>query len=307
MINDLSAPAPSAGVDPHLTAEPSDYAALLKPRVMSLSVFTALVGMVAAPGQIGNWGLAILSMIAIALGAGASAALNMWWDADIDGRMSRTAKRPIPQGKVPAAEAFGLGIVLSALSVWLLALSGGYLAAMLLAVTIGFYVLVYSMLLKRRTPQNIVIGGAAGALPPVVGYAAVTGQASLEAWALFGLIFLWTPPHFWALSLLKKADYEAAGIPMLPNVAGDEATHRQIVLYTVILVALAPALALLPIAGLFYVGASIILGAEFLRRALLLKKEPTTRLAGGLFAYSIFYLFAVFLVILMEHWVGLHG
>ncbi|MEM1410069.1 MAG: UbiA family prenyltransferase, partial [Pseudomonadota bacterium] len=175
------------------------------------------------------------------------------------------------------------------------------------AVTIGFYVLVYSMLLKRRTPQNIVIGGAAGALPPVVGYAAVTGQASLEAWALFGLIFLWTPPHFWALSLLKKADYEAAGIPMLPNVAGDEATHRQIVLYTVILVAMAPALALLPIAGLFYVGASIILGAEFLRRALLLKKEPTTRLAGGLFAYSIFYLFALFLVILMEHWVGLHG
>ena len=172
---------------------------------------------------------------------------------------------------------------------------------------IVFFAVFYSMWLKRSTPQNIVIGGAAGAFPPVVAWAAVTGEVALAPILMFLVIFLWTPPHFWALSLLKKADYEAAGIPMLPNVAGDEATHRQIVLYTVILVAAAPALALLPIAGLVYVGASIILGAEFLRRALFLKKEPTTRLAGGLFAYSIFYLFALFLVILMEHWVGLHG
>ncbi|MEM9840095.1 MAG: heme o synthase [Pseudomonadota bacterium] len=291
----------------HLTAEPKDYAALLKPRVMSLSIFTALAGMVAAPGPVANWGLAILSMIAIALGAGASAALNMWWDSDIDSRMSRTAKRPIPQGKVPPAEAFALGIVLSALSVWLLALSGGYLAALFLAVTIGFYVVVYSMFLKRRTPQNIVIGGAAGALPPVVGYAAITGTAPLEAWALFTVIFLWTPPHFWALSLLKKADYEAAGIPMLPNVAGDDAARDQIFIYSIILVVATPFLALFPLAGWPFAIASIVLGAEFLRKAWLLKKNADNQSAGKMFAFSIFYLFALFLVLPIEHWAGLHG
>ncbi len=294
-------------IPPHLTATPRDYAALLKPRVMSLSIFTALAGMVAAPGPVPSWGLAILSIIAIALGAGASAALNMWWDSDIDGRMGRTAQRPVPSGKVPAAEAFGLGIVLSALSVWLLALSGGYLAAALLAVTIGFYVVVYSMLLKRRTPQNIVIGGAAGALPPVVGYAAVTGSAPLEAWALFALIFFWTPPHFWALSLLKKGDYEAAGIPMLPNVRGDAETRRQIFIYSVILVALAPLLVFAPLAGWLYGLASLILGAEFLRRAHLLRAADDNAKAGSLFGFSILYLFLLFLALLVEHWTGMHG
>ncbi|MEE4210183.1 MAG: heme o synthase [Parvularcula sp.] len=294
-------------IPPHLTALPRDYAALLKPRVMSLSIFTALAGMVAAPGPVPNWGLAVLSTIAIALGAGASAALNMWWDADIDARMTRTIGRPIPQGKVPPAEAFGLGIVLSALSVWLLALSGGYLAAGLLAVTIAFYVIVYSMLLKRRTPQNIVIGGAAGALPPVVGYAAVTGSAPWEAWALFALIFFWTPPHFWALSLLKKGDYEAAGVPMLPNVRGDEETRRQIFIYSVILVVGAPFLALAPLASWPYAAAAIVLGAEFLRRAYKLKAAANNAKAGSLFGFSILYLFVLFLVILLEHWVGLHG
>ncbi|MCQ8184220.1 heme o synthase [Parvularcula maris] len=291
----------------HLTASARDYASLLKPRVMSLSIFTAMVGMVVAPGPVPSWGLAVLSVIAIALGAGASAALNMWWDSDIDGRMARTAARPIPTGKVPAAEAFGLGIVLSALSVWLLALSGGYLAAGLLAVTIGFYVVVYSMLLKRRTPQNIVIGGAAGALPPVVGYAAVTGAAPLEAWLLFALIFIWTPPHFWALSLLKKGDYEAAGIPMLPNVKGDAVTREEIFRYSVALVVLAPMLAVAPLAGWLYAAAAIILGAEFLRRAYLLRRSPDNTGAGGLFGFSIFYLFALFLVLLIEHWAGFHG
>ena len=303
----MNQPAPIGAAPAHLTAEPADYFALLKPRVMSLSIFTALAGMVAAPGAVSNWGLATLSMIAIALGAGASAALNMWWDADIDGRMSRTSARPIPQGRVPAAEAFAMGIVLSALSVWLLALSGGYLAAAFLAVTIGFYVVVYSMILKRRTPQNIVIGGAAGALPPVVGYAAVTGTAPLEAWALFGLIFLWTPPHFWALSLLKKADYEAAGIPMLPNVAGDAATYDQIVVYTAILVATAPCLALLPIAGWPYVITAVVLGAGFMRRAVILRRNGDRQSAGKLFGYSIFYLFVLFLALLIEHWAGLHA
>ncbi|GGY53059.1 heme o synthase [Parvularcula lutaonensis] len=294
-------------VPSHLTAQPSDYAALLKPRVMSLSIFTALVGMVVAQGPVPNWGLAILSTIAIALGAGASAALNMWWDSDIDGLMSRTSKRPIPAGKVPAAEAFGLGIVLSALSVWLLALSGGYLAAGLLAITIGFYVVVYSMFLKRRTPQNIVIGGAAGALPPVVGYAAVTGSAPLEAWLLFGLIFLWTPPHFWALSLLKKADYEAAGVPMMPNVKGDAVTREEIWRYSIILVVCAPFIALVPLAGWLYAATSIVLGVEFLRQAWNLRQKADTKSAGRLFGFSILYLFALFLALLIEHWVGIHG
>lgn len=292
---------------PHLTALPSDYAALLKPRVMSLSIFTALVGMVAAPGAITNWGLAILSVVAIALGAGASAALNMWWDSDIDGRMARTAGRPIPTGKVPAAEAFALGIVLSALSVWLLALSGGYLAALLLAVTIGFYVVVYSMLLKRRTPQNIVIGGAAGALPPVVGYAAVTGSAPFEAWLLFALIFIWTPPHFWALGLIKRDDYAAAGIPMMPNVKGDAHTRLEILIYSIVLVIGAPLMALSAMAGQVYLVASIVLGAEFLRRAYLLFRTTDNKGAGGLFGFSIFYLFALFFALLIEHWGGLHG
>ncbi|MEM1381307.1 MAG: heme o synthase [Pseudomonadota bacterium] len=303
----MSETASASETPAHLTALPGDYAALLKPRVMSLSIFTALAGMVAAPGAVDSWGLAILSMIAIALGAGASAALNMWWDADIDGRMVRTAQRPIPQGKVPAAEAFAMGLVLSALSVWLLALSGGYLAALLLAVTIGFYVVVYSMFLKRRTPQNIVIGGAAGALPPVVGYAAVTGTAPWEAWALFTLIFLWTPPHFWALSLLKKADYEAAGVPMLPNVSGDKVTYDQILAYSVVLVVSAPFVAWFSIAGWPFAIASIVLGAEFLRKAWLLRKNADNQSAGKLFAFSIFYLFALFLVLIIEHWAGLHG
>ncbi|NNU17003.1 protoheme IX farnesyltransferase [Parvularcula sp. ZS-1/3] len=303
----MSETATDQEIPAHLTAEPSDYAALLKPRVMSLSIFTALVGMVVAPGPVPSWGLAILSTIAIALGAGASAALNMWWDSDIDGLMARTAKRPIPQGKVPAAEAFGLGIVLSALSVWLLALSGGYLAAGLLAITIGFYVVVYSMFLKRRTPQNIVIGGAAGALPPVVGYAAVTGTVPLEAWALFALIFIWTPPHFWALSLLKKGDYEAAGVPMLPNVKGDAVTRREIWRYSILLVLTAPLIAFFPLAGWLYAASSIVLGAEFLRRAWMLRGSEDNKGAAGLFGFSILYLFALFLVLLVEHWAGFHG
>ena len=304
-MSDTAAPTPEVAA--HLTAEPADYAALLKPRVMSLSIFTALVGMVVAPGPVPSWGLAILSTIAIALGAGASAALNMWWDSDIDGLMARTAKRPIPQGKVPAAEAFALGIVLSAVSVWLLALSGGYLAALLLAVTIGFYVVVYSMFLKRRTPQNIVIGGAAGALPPVVGYAAVTGAAPLEAWALFALIFVWTPPHFWALSLVKKGDYEAAGVPMLPNVKGDAVTREEIWRYSLVLILATPFLALLPLAGWLFAAMSIVLGAEFLRRAWLLRKSEENKGAAGLFGFSIVWLFALFLTLLIEHWLGFHG
>ncbi|MHA7873710.1 MAG: heme o synthase, partial [Hyphococcus sp.] len=201
-------------------AGPRDYFDLLKPRVMSLVIFTALVGMVTAPASI-HPALAAISLLSIAVGAGASGALNMWWDADIDAVMSRTAKRPIPAGRVPAPEAAAFGGFLSALSVALLALASNYLAAGLLAFTIFFYVVIYSMWLKQLTPQNIVIGGAAGALPPVVGWAAVTGDAPLEAWILFAVIFLWTPPHFWALALFKQGDYERAGVPMLPVVEGD--------------------------------------------------------------------------------------
>ena len=207
-------------------AGPKDYFALLKPRVMSLVIFTALVGMVAAVagGASIQPGLAAASLLAIAVGAGASGALNMWWDADIDAVMARTVSRPIPQGLVPKSEAAGFGLLLSALSVALLALASNYVAAGLLAFTIFFYVVIYSMWLKRSTPQNIVIGGAAGALPPVVAWAAASGSAPLDAWILFLIIFLWTPPHFWALALYREGDYARAGVSMMPYVAGESST-----------------------------------------------------------------------------------
>ena len=289
-------------------ATPGDYLQLLKPRVMSLVIFTALVGMVAAPGPVGNWPLALLSLLAIAVGAGASGALNMWWDADIDAVMERTKGRPIPSGRVPRAEAAAFGGLLSLLSVWLLALSGvGYLAAALLAFTIFFYVVVYSMGLKRSTPQNIVIGGLAGALPPAVGWAAVTGGAPLAAWLLVAVIFFWTPPHFWALSLLKSADYEAAGIPMMPNVRGAEHTRKLIWWYSLLLAPLAVLPALTQAASWLYAATAVIGGAEFLRRAWHVRKGGRDSAPGSLFGFSILYLFGLFAALLIEHWAGLHG
>ncbi|MBA3448399.1 MAG: protoheme IX farnesyltransferase, partial [Pseudaminobacter sp.] len=215
-------------------ARAGDFFALLKPRVMALAVFTAFVGLMMAPG-LKHPATAMAAIAAIAAGAGAAGALNMWYDSDIDALMSRTSKRPIPLGRIMPAEALGFGLILAALSVTALGVLVDWLAASLLAFTIFFYVVVYTMWLKRITPQNIVIGGAAGALPPVIGWAAATGAVGVESVILFLIIFLWTPPHFWALALFKVGDYAAAGIPMMPNVAGEASTRKQIFAYSLLL------------------------------------------------------------------------
>ncbi len=295
-----------------------DYFALLKPRVMSLVIFTALVGMVAAPGAM-NPVLAAASILAIAVGAGAAGALNMWYDAEIDRRMTRTRRRPIPAGKVAASDALVFGTVFSVFSVLTLALAANYLAAALLAFTIAFYVFVYTMWLKRRTPQNIVIGGAAGALPPVIGWAAATGTLGVEPVVLFMIIFLWTPPHFWALSLYKAGDYEKAGVPMLPVARGDRVTRRHIWFYSLVLVATGVSPWLLGFAGALYAAVSIGAGAIFVLLAWrVLRQAPaaqpaadaedglyapgaSNRAARDLFAFSILYLFLLFASLLIEH------
>ncbi len=284
-------------------ADVRDYFALLKPRVMSLVVFTALVGIVRAPADI-HPVLAFAALLCIAVGAGAAGALNMWWDADIDARMTRTARRPIPAGRIGEGEALAFGLVLSVGSVLMLGLFAGMLAAALLAFTIFFYAVIYSMWLKRSTPQNIVIGGAAGAFPPMIGWAAVTGSIGFESVLLFLIIFFWTPPHFWALALLKKEDYARAGVPMLPNVAGDDATRRQILIYSFILVPLGIAPTLLGFAGLAYGIASAALGAVFLTMAFEVWRRRERAAAAGaarrLFAFSILYLFLLFAILLVE-------
>ncbi|MFZ4806002.1 MAG: heme o synthase [Hyphomicrobiaceae bacterium] len=281
-----------------------DFLALMKPRVMSLVVLTALVGMVAAPGAIHPF-FAATALLCIAVGAGASGALNMWYDADIDARMARTAARPIPRGRVTPDEALAFGIVLSIFSVMTLGLLVNWAAGALLAMTIAFYIFVYTMWLKRRTPQNIVIGGAAGAFPPMVGWAAVTGGVSLDSALLFLLIFMWTPPHFWALALYRCRDYERVGVPMLPVVAGLDETRRQILLYSI---ALAP-LGVLPVAtglgGIAYAVVSVVLGAVFVKLAWDVYRKRDGRdadaIAKRLFRFSILYLAALFLVLLGEH------
>ncbi|WP_307437151.1 heme o synthase [Labrys monachus] len=281
-------------------ASVGDYLALLKPRVMSLVVFTALTGMVVAPGHIHPI-VALAALIAIAVGAGASGALNMWYDADIDAVMSRTRNRPVPAGRVAAGEALAFGVFLSCASVMILGIFTNLLAAALLAFTIFFYVVVYTMWLKRWTAQNIVIGGAAGALPPVVAYAAVTGTVTLESLVLFAIIFMWTPPHFWALALFKSGDYEKAGVPMLPVVAGAGETRKQILLYTV---ALAP-IGMLPwflgFAPLAYGIVSAAGGLGMLWLAVDIWRRPDDMApARRMFGYSILYLFALFACLLGE-------
>jgi protoheme IX farnesyltransferase len=292
-------------------AGPNDYFALLKPRVMSLVIFTALVGMVAAVagGATIHPGLAAASLLAIAVGAGASGALNMWWDADIDAVMARTISRPIPRGLVPKSEAAGFGLLLSALSIALLALASNYVAAALLAFTIFFYVVIYSMWLKRITPQNIVIGGAAGALPPVVAWAAASGTAPLDAWILFAIIFLWTPPHFWALALYREGDYARAGIPMMPNVAGEASTKKQIFAYAIILVIFGIAPYVTGLGGEAYLAISSAFGAGFLMLAWRVLKSPqgSKDAAKQLFAFSILYLFALFAALLAEDLFALYA
>jgi protoheme IX farnesyltransferase len=284
-------------------AEVSDYIALLKPRVMSLVIFTALVGLVIAPGHV-HPVLAITSLLCIAVGAGASGALNMALEGDIDALMSRTANRPIPRGRITPPEAMAFGVTLAFFSVMTLGILVNWIAGGLLAFTIFFYVVIYTMWLKRWTAQNIVIGGAAGSLPPVVAWAAATGSLSVEPLLLFLIIFFWTPPHFWALALFRSDDYARAGVPMLPVVAGPDATRLQILLYTIVLVAVAAAPWPLGYFDAAYGVTSLILGSGMLalaanvyrRRA----KAESLRATRKLFAFSIFYLFALFATLGLE-------
>jgi protoheme IX farnesyltransferase len=280
-----------------------DFFALMKPRVMALVVFTALVGMVIAPpGQ--HPALAVIALICIAVGAGASGALNMWYDADIDALMQRTAARPIPRGHVTPDEALAFGAVLAAGSVFVLGVLVNWTAGALLALTIGFYLFVYTMWLKRRTPQNIVIGGAAGSFPPMIGWAAMTGGVSIEGLVLFLMIFLWTPPHFWALALYRTRDYERARVPMLPVAAGPDETRKQIVIYAALLVPLALAPSFLGFGGPFYMLSAIVLGAVFLALSLnvyrIREGRAADRAAKQLFGFSILYLFGLFAALLAE-------
>jgi protoheme IX farnesyltransferase len=288
-------------------AEVGDYIALLKPRVMSLVIFTALVGLVIAPGHFHPI-LAFTSILCIAVGAGASGALNMAYEGDIDALMSRTANRPIPRGRITRAEATAFGMTLSFFSVMTLGILVNWVAGALLAFTIFFYAVVYTMWLKRWTAQNIVIGGAAGALPPVVAWAAATGSLSMEPILLFLIIFFWTPPHFWALALFRSDDYARAGIPMLPVVAGPDATRLQILLYTVVLVAIALAPWPLGYFDAVYGVTSLVLGAGMLWLSIEVYRRREGVEAGRatrrLFAFSILYLFALFAVLLLEVVVG---
>lgn len=284
-------------------ADARDFFALLKPRVMSLVVFTAFAGLVLAPGEI-NPVLAIISILCIAVGAGASGALNMWYDADIDAVMTRTAKRPIPAGRIRPNEALAFGLTLSAFSVVILGLAVNWFAAGLLAFTIFFYVVVYTMWLKRSTPQNIVIGGAAGAFPPMLGWACVTGGVSLDSTILFMITFMWTPPHFWALALFKMRDYGSVGIPMMPNVVGQRSTKIQMVVYSVLMAAVVAAPTFTGLASIGYGIFTGILSLIFIYYSILVLRmaEDDEKMlpAKKLFFYSIFYLFAVFSALIFD-------
>lgn len=304
------------------TASPRDYFDLMKPRVMTLVVFTAFAGLVAAPVAF-DWGLAMISILCIAVGAGAAGALNMAYDADIDATMNRTRKRPIPRGAVSVSNAYGFGMVASILSVLLMALASNYLAAGLLAFSIFFYAVIYTMLLKRSTPQNIVIGGAAGAFPPMIGWIAATGEISLDAVILFMIIFLWTPPHSWALALYKSGDYAAANVPMMPVAKGAKSTRLQILLYSIVMVVFAGAPVLTGLGGVGYALTSLGGGALFLLLAWRIFRSRAgeagsaaegelyavragDKAARDLFAYSIGYLAALFAALIAEHGLGMY-
>jgi len=312
----------AAPTDTRAPARWQDFLQLLKPRVMSLVVFTGATGLVASGHPI-NLILAAVAILCIAVGAGASGALNMWYDADIDGMMRRTRGRPVPSGRVQGADAAGLGVVLSLFSVMLMGMALNWLAAGLLAFTIVFYAVVYTMWLKRSTTQNIVIGGLAGALPPVIGWAAATGHAPLNAWLLCAIIFMWTPPHFWALSLYTSEDYARAGVPMMPVVKGAASTRRQILAYTCLLVPLGVLPAFTGLGGAAYLGVSGLGGLVFLLLAVRLFRSragesPDPRMTDGLydvkagakdarnlFAFSILYVTLLFATLLVEHLAGL--
>lgn len=302
----MSLAAKNTGTDPNFRlseATASDYITLLKPRVMSLVVFTGLVGLVVAPGHM-NPVLAAISILCIAVGAGASGALNMWYDADIDIIMKRTRNRPIPAGIVDPHQVLVFGLVLSAFSVFTLGLLVNWLAGALLAFTIFFYAVVYTMWLKRSTPQNIVIGGAAGAFPPMIGWAAATGSVTWESTVLFMIIFLWTPPHFWALSLFSTNDYEAARIPMMPNVRGEASTKRQILAYSLIMAPVGVLPWVMGFGGPVYGVVSSVLGLVFIGYAWRLLRAPSATAmvasARTLFRFSLLYLSVLFATLLAE-------
>ena len=296
-----------AGVGEPSLATVGDYIALMKPRVMSLVVFTALVGLAVAPGSL-HPVAAFTALLCIAVGAGAAGALNMWYDADVDALMTRTARRPVPMGRVLPGEALAFGLTLGSFAVVVLGLLVNWVASALLAFTIFFYVVIYTIWLKRSTPQNIVIGGAAGAFPPMIGWAAVTGSLGLEPVLLFLIIFFWTPPHFWALALYRTEDYARARIPMLPVVSGDASTRRQILLYTLILVPLGVTPWAFGYAGALYGVTAIVTGAIMVMLSWQVFREsrPAERASRNLFAFSILYLFLLFAVLLVERgWGGL--
>lgn len=286
----------------HAEADVKDWIALLKPRVMSLVVFTGLIGLIVAPGHL-NPVLGFTAVLCIAIAAGACGAINMWYDRDIDAVMKRTANRPIPGGRIEPGAALGFGITLAVGSVLVMALATNLVSAAVLAISIGFYVFIYTMWLKRRTPQNIVIGGASGAFPPVIGWAAVTGSVDLVPLVLFGIIFMWTPPHFWSLALWANDDYRRAGVPMLPVVAGGKETRRQIVIYTVLLVPLTLVPWFVGFSGLTYAATAAVLGLGFLASVwrVLVDKQDATGVsltndapARAAFKFSILYLFILF-------------
>ena len=282
----------------------SDYFALLKPRVMTLVVFSGFAGLFAAPGALHPF-LAAVAVLCIAVGAGAAGAINMWYERDIDAVMDRTRGRPLPRGKIAPQEALAFGIILSLLSVMLMGIALNWTAAALLGLANAFYVFVYTIWLKRRTPQNIVIGGAAGAFPPMIGWAAVTGGVELQSIVLFALIFIWTPPHFWALALYRQIDYAKAKVPMLPVVAGRAATKRQILLYSLILAPLGVLPALLGTAGAVYGLVAAVMGLCFVLLALQVQREESDKAAKQLFGFSILYLFVLFGLIIIDRGPGM--
>ena len=297
----------TSSAEPYYVASAGDFFQLMKPRVMSLVIFTGFAGMYLAPSS-GEVSFSVImlgaiSLFAIAAGAGASGAINQWYDRDIDAVMTRTMGRPIPSGRVQSEEALALGLVISVLSVLLLSLSANLLAGGLLAFTIFFYAVIYSIWLKRRTPQNIVIGGAAGALPPMVGWAAMTGSVSLESILLFAIIFIWTPPHFWALALVKNDDYQAANVPMLPVVAGITETKSQILIYSLILAPLGVAPYLIGMSSLAYGVIAGVFGAVFAYKAWQLKRSDELAQAMPLFKFSLYYLTILFLALIADKFV----
>jgi len=295
-------------------ATASDYVNLMKPRIMMLVVFTAAAGLVAAPGYM-NPIMAAIALLAVAIGSGAAGAINMWYDRDIDAIMTRTSTRPIPSGAVPADEAISLGLIMSGVSVMMMWIASNWLAAALLAFSIFYYGVIYTMWLKRSTPQNIVIGGGAGAFPPVIGWAAVTGDMAVDAWILFAIVFFWTPPHFWALSLLASGEYEKAGVPMLPVTHGAKSTRRHILAYTLLMVPIGLAPVLTGLGGWIYAVTATVLGAVFLMGAVKVARSKAgdddqgpgdIKAAKSLFLFSILYLFVLFAAVIAEHGFGLY-